>query len=385
MLAHADSKAAEVALKWQGGDWSANDVRKVLDELGISSPSPAIDPTPAPAMAPPVPSAALSLTLGQLVGAFWKERCSAWKPRTVTEYLTCKSRILSEMGEDLPVASIDYYKAKAFRDKLLKSGLSPARVNLYTGFLKALLAFEMQTTRILPANPCERLQYKDTRRKDELRAAFDPDDLRMMFVDSDAYGQDQIKAPERFWVPLIALYTGARMEEICQLHDDQIAEVDGHWCMVVEAKHPDQSVKTSEKRLIPLHPFLLDLGLHRFAQKRTGSGHLWPTLPRLNNRYGHYFGRWFKEFKDKCGIDPKPSFKVFHSFRHTVETKLQYEEADQRLIDQMMGHSVAAESARYGKQFVNKLHDNVVLKLNWREEIGLDHLLKSKWAAAHLG
>jgi len=375
-MARADVKTSEVALKWQRGEYTAQDVQNVLYELGVSDAAEtnsSLSPAPVPQPEPP------SLTIGQLVSAYWKEKVSSWKPRTKTEYETCRARVLEMLGADSPVSSLDYYSVKRFRDGLSNSNLSESRVNLYIGFLKAVINFEMQTTRILPANPCEGLRYKDTRRKDELRAVFDLDDLKAMFIDSPEFGKDQINQPERFWVPLLALYSGARMEELCQLYADQVQEVEGYWCFQIEAKYKGQSVKTSEKRTVPLSPFLLELGFHRYAQQ-VGEGRLWPSLPRINNRWGHYFGRWFKEFKDKCGIDPRKNYKVFHSFRHNVETKLQYEEVEQRYIDQLLGHSNRAESARYGKRFVERLHDNAVMKLDWHKKIDLSHLFRSKWA-----
>ena len=376
LMARADVKTSEVALKWQRGEYTAQDVQNVLYEMGVSDPAES-DNGPSPSSIeeaePP------SLTIGQLVSAYWKEKESTWKPRTQTEYETCRSRVLDMLGADSPVISLDYYSVKKFRDGLSKTNLSNSRVNLYLGFLKAVINFEMQTTRILPANPCEGLRYKDTRRKDELRAVFDLEDLKSMFISSPEFGKDKIKQPERFWVPLLALYSGARMEELCQLFAEQVHEVDGYWCFQIEAKYKGQSVKTSEKRTVPLSPFLLELGFHRYAQQ-VGEGRLWPSLPRINNRWGHYFGRWFKEFKDKCGIDPKKNYKVFHSFRHNVETKLQYEEVEQRYIDQLLGHSNRAESARYGKRFVERLHDNAVMELDWHKQLDLGHLLKSKWA-----
>ena len=379
LMAHADVKTSEVALKWQRGEYTAQDVQNVLYEMGVSDPAEK-DSGPPPSTVAQPPEQPPSLTIGQLVSAYWKERVSGWKPRTKTEYETCRSRVLDMLGSDSLVSSLDYYSVKKFRDDLKSTNLSKSRVNLYIGFLKAVVNFEMQTTRILLANPCEGLRYKDTRRKDELRAVFDLDDLKAMFISSPGFGKDKIKRPERFWVPLLALYSGARMEELCQLFADQVQEVEGYWCLQIEAKYEGQSVKTSEKRTVPLSPFLLELGFHRYAQQQVGEGRLWPSLPRINNRWGHYFGRWFKEFKDKCGIDPRKGYKVFHSFRHNVETKLQYEEVEQRYIDQLLGHSNRAEAARYGKRFMERLHDNAVMKLDWHKQLDLSHLLKSKWA-----
>lgn len=386
MMAYADVRTTEVALKWLRGDYSAGDVGRVIEDLGVNGSCTPGSPAGG-GLAPSVPQVEEEglpngITLGEVVATFWEERAPVWKPRSHADYRTCKAHLLSELGENTPVSSLDYFKVKAYRDKLRTKGLSVARVNFYVGFLKMVLNFEMKTTRVHKVNPCEALTLKETRRKDEMRDAFDSEDLKKIFVLSDEYSKDQHDKPERFWIPLLGLYTGARLEELCQLYCDQVAEVDGYRCLVFEQTYKEQSIKTSEKRTVPLHPFLIDsLGFHRFAKKQGGAGdRLWPELPRVKNRYGHYFGRWFKTFKDGCGIDPRPNYKVFHSFRHTVETKLQYEEVDQKYINQLVGHSDKAESARYGKRNMQRLFENAVMKLTWAEELDFSHLERSKWA-----
>lgn len=216
LLAQADVKTSEVALKWLMADYSAKDEAKVLEELGVGEEASeqTVQPTTKPtqqAKSKPEPA---EITLGQLVSAFWKERSPTWKPRTKGDYETCRVHLLSELGKDTPVGTVDYYVAKAYRDKLHGAGLSVARVNFYIGFFKAVLNFEMKTTRILKVNPCEALKLKDTRRRDELRAAFDLEDLTKLFVKPREYAQDRHIKGTNFWIPLLGLYTGARLNAL---------------------------------------------------------------------------------------------------------------------------------------------------------------------------
>ena len=241
----------------------------------------------------------------------------------------------------------------------------------------------MQTTGILNTNPVDGLRLKDTRRKDELREVFTKDDLSKLFVKSKEYGQDKHKNPQNFWIPLLALFTGCRMEEICQLYVDQVSRIDGVWCLVIDEQYEDQSVKTSEKRIVPLHPFLIDeLKFHEFISGISDSGdsvgRVWVNLPRVNSRYGHYFGKWFSDFKKRSGIDSRK--KVFHSFRHTVITRLKYKDVEDRFISELVGHSIEGEKGRYGKRFNPKrLLKETVLKLDFHKEVDLSRLKESKW------
>ena len=116
---------------------------------------------------------------------------------------------------------------KDYRDQLTTSTgkpLSVSRINFYLGFIRSICQFEMQTTGVLNANPVDGLRLKDARRKDEVRDVFDLEDLAKFFIESKEYGQDKHRIPENFWIPILALYTGCRMEEMCQLYVDQVVE-----------------------------------------------------------------------------------------------------------------------------------------------------------------
>jgi len=321
-----------------------------------------------------------SIELSEVIEAFWNDRSPTWKPRSLADYDTCRRNLL-DYFKDIQVHELNYNKMKKYRDQLTGhkgKPLSVARINFYIGFAKAVCNFEMKTTGYLKVNPLEGLNLKDSRRKDELRDVFTPEDLSKLFIESEEYGQNKHRVPENFWIPLLALYTGCRMEELCQLYTDQVMDLDGIWCLNIEEKYPEQSVKTSEKRIIPLHPFLIDdLKFHQYAQSLP-EGRLWLNLNRVHNRYGHGFGQWFSKFKKRSGIDSKK--KVFHSFRHTIITHLKYKDVQDRFISELVGHSTRGEKGRYGKRFdPERLLKEAVMKLDFHEELDFRQLKASKW------
>jgi len=326
---------------------------------------------------------ASSLKFKEVVEAFWHDKSPTWKSRSLADYETCKKNLLKYF-KGIEVHELDYYKMKDYRDQLSNQKtaknkpLSISRINFYLGFAKSVCNFEMKTTGILKTNPVEGLHLKDTRRKDELREVFSKDDLSKLFVKSKEYGQDKHRIPETFWIPLLALYTGCRMEELCQLYVDQVVKIEGVWCLVIDEQYEDQSVKTSEKRLVPLHPFLIDdLKFHEFI-KSLPEGRVWTNLNRVRSRYGHGFGQWFSKFKTRSGIDS--SKKVFHSFRHTVITRLKYKDVEDKFISELVGHSTKGEKGRYGKRFKPKrLLKETVSKLDFHKEIDLSYLKSSLW------
>ena len=78
-----------------------------------------------------------------------------------------------------------------------------------------------------------------------------------------------------FGFRLLALYTGCRLEELCQLYTDDVQVRDGVPCIVVQATRPDQSVKTGEKRTVPFIRSSFEEGFLEYVE---GSG-LGPSLP----------------------------------------------------------------------------------------------------------
>jgi len=211
-----------------------------------------------------------TVTFGQAAQSYWDERSGDWKPRTRSSYQSAFDHLLEHFGADTPVAEIDYYGMKEYRDKLRgEKKLSVSRTNFYLGFVKAVFNLEMKTTRQLTVNPASGLTLRDDRRRQDLREVFNDDELKKLFVKSLEYGRDRHNLPYKFWIPLLGLYTGAREEELCQMDTTDIVEVDGVWCIDINQNGPQKSVKTSEQRIVPLHPFLVELGLPKFA---SGSG-----------------------------------------------------------------------------------------------------------------
>lgn len=75
-------------------------------------------------------------------------------------------------------------------------------------------------------NPAGGMTIKNPKRANEERQAFTDDDLIKLFHRED-YRRERAMLPHRYWAPLIALFTGARQNEIAQLHLTDFCETDG--------------------------------------------------------------------------------------------------------------------------------------------------------------
>lgn len=112
------------------------------------------------------------------------------------------------------------------------------------------------------------------------RLPFSNDDLAMIFPSKD-YGVDfgrkasGFSNDAKYWIPLIAAYTGARLEEICQLtvNDIKTDEATGiiyaditDIGMAADGEQKKAKTKTSV-RPIPIHSVLLKIGLMEYVEK----------------------------------------------------------------------------------------------------------------------
>lgn len=122
----------------------------------------------------------------------------------------------------------------------------------------------------------------------------------------------------RFFIPLLALYHGCRLNELCQLRVDDVISKNGILALDLTAKKTDQRVKNSaSKRIVPLHETVLRAGFEEFVESMRAKGEerLWPEL-EVNSRgyYSDAFQKWFSRFLEKA--DAREGKKSFHCFRH---------------------------------------------------------------------
>jgi integrase len=98
-----------------------------------------------------------------------------------------------------------------------------------------------------------------------------------------------------------------------------------------------QSVKSlAAVRVVPIHRELIRLGFLRYADSVSGPS-LWPRLPQRAGKPGGFFSQYFGQLRRELGI---PAQTVFHSFRHSVRTKLAEASVAEPTIDRILGHSV---------------------------------------------
>lgn len=134
----------------------------------------------------------------------------------------------------------------------------------------------------------------------------------------------------QYWLPVIGLYTGARVNEVCQLNPQcDNWDEDGIWFFdFTEESDTDDRVKKSIKtpgsvRRVPIHSKLIELGFLVYVerQRKQGSRLLFPQWVPTRGRASPAGEDWFREFLADTGLrDETPGKTILgmHAFRHTL-------------------------------------------------------------------
>jgi integrase len=231
----------------------------------------------------------------------------------------------------------------------------------YLNFIRSMFTHAVNHEYV-DRNPVDGLVPDKKKGARQQRDPFSIDDLKKIF-DPNHYPLQEEKA-SRFWLPVMALYTGCRLEELSQLYTEDVNEVDGIWVLDIN-NSKDKKVKTeASKRLVPLHPYLVYvLKFPEFVKKVKEREHdrvFW-ELTKYNNKYGHKVTEWFRRYKDGIGIKAPRGKKVFHSFRHNVTDHLYKAMVMESLIEEFTGRAGKTETRkRYAKGYrVKTLYEEV--------------------------
>ncbi|MBF6618032.1 MAG: site-specific integrase [Candidimonas sp.] len=120
----------------------------------------------------------------------------------------------------------------------------------------------------------------------------------------------------------MALFSGARVEELCQLRLDDFSEDGGIPFFFIRRKHEEQDTKTSSSiRRVPVHLILIRIGLLSYVERLREAKDDWLFPLLVTDVKGNRSGNWSKWFgrylRDTVKI--KDPAIVFHSFRHTFK------------------------------------------------------------------
>ncbi|MEG3169446.1 site-specific integrase [Sphingomonas sp. LB3N6] len=278
------------------------------------------------------------------------------------------ARWFYERTERKPVERITRQNVLAFKDKLLAEGQTVANTNMKLSRLRTLLGWAYQND-LAPANVAEGISVKVADGGKMQRQPFSLSDLQAIFSSPVYANGDRPKGGRleaAYWLPLLALFTGVRLEEIGQLrvsdvqrkeYPDQDGKMLSGWFLHITGATDDKGqanrIKNSaSERLVPLHPELERLGFVAYVEKLLDQkGRVFPDLkPNIFGRLTAKWGEWFGPYmRNVCGITDKR--KVFHSFRHTFKDYVRRARIAEGVQRQLMGHAGKDVADDYGSGY----------------------------------
>jgi len=281
-------------------------------------------------------------------------------------YASSAKLFYSTMGRK-SVELVSKADVMAYKNKLIAEGRSQTNVRDHLAYIRTLFKWAAQNDHIA-ANPAQDVRMA-VKAKAEKRQDFNIDDLNALFagpVHAEGHRPKDVRAggEAAYWMPLLALFMGARREEIGQLRVSDVQQapyIDAEeerqevWCIDITDATDDaeglanQLKNAGSRRLIPLHPKLIELGFIDYVQSLPDQrGRVFPVLTPsgIGQKLTDKWGQWFTQYKRKCGITDKA--KVFHSFRHTWKTHAVDAGIAERICRQFQGHEGKDAADKYG-------------------------------------
>lgn len=338
---------------------------KSLQSLAVAVPAPPVNVSPAESAR--VAMAKTGPTIDELVKD-WKGKegsrnaCTVHAVQSAIRELTafCQVTHVSELTKAIAVN---------FRKHLMEHG-SAQTAQTKIGLISAVFNFALRDDRI-KQSPFQGVSVRLPRNLPKARVSFDADDVQRIFS-HPIFSERVVVAQSRaggiaaYWLPLMACFTGARMEEIGQLKQGDFKKGAGQrkidYFEINNAEGNETKTVTSNRE-VPLHPVLIRLGLLDYvASLPTPGAALFPDLKR--NKFGKLtgsFSKWFGGFlRVDVGIsDPR---KTFHSFRHGFATNWRVCGLPENVRFVIDGHAPETVGAMYGEtplslqsQYMNQL------------------------------
>lgn len=350
------------------------DHQRAMEALASLRDSLARTPAPAAVLAPPVGP------LLRASAAKFLEHCRQVNKSAATLLETDHSvRLFCDLNDDVPMASISAEHIDTFRSAL---AVWPARARLlpeYRGLSARQIVSKARKTpgrsgglgvrtvekhldrlrtffnwavqrREMTHNPLTGLRLQTTAEKyTHTRRGFRPEELAALF-DPERRASLCSSDPHYYWIPTMALFTGARLGELAQLRVNDLDQVGDVWGIHITSESSKSLKNSQSRRFIPLPGRLLALGLLDYANEMKASGtfELFPGgAVGSKNGPGDKVSKWFNRtyMRKACGLgDGETSF---HSFRHTFLSAADRLGLTETQSGALTGHAARSVQARH--------------------------------------
>jgi integrase len=275
--------------------------------------------------------------------------------------------------------------------------INPTNLNAYMARFGSLLNWAVEEEYI-DRNPSKGLQLAETVHPQERRRPFSTQQLQRIFNApvytgcKDEHTGYAVPGPTlatgaRYWVALLGLFSGARLNEMCQLDVADVRIIEGVACIVITeesmTRARDKSLKNkASARIVPVHPMLLQLGFMDFVNRKRGSGalKLFDDLPPGAKGFRSVaYSRWFARFLVHASASAPQT--CYHSFRHAFRDAARNARLDRDIVLRLGGWTTGGGQSEAADAYGVGYHPSVLYEAVAKIEYsGLDltHLMQNR-------
>lgn len=262
------------------------------------------------------------------------------KPRTAAETDYAVANLAEFLGHE-DAMNITRDDMARWRDAMKAEGRSNNTWNNRLSLVRQIMEYGVKE-RTIATNPADGLRLRKNKPRSPL--PYSNDDAARILIAARLETRPSLR-----WCHWIMAFTGMRAAESMQLHGGDIRQDSGVWFFDINEDAADKSVKTANRRRVPIHTALVAEGFLAYAQTFAADAPLFPDKPldKFGSRGGRAWNVIGKWVRNTVGItDPQKA--PDHSWRHRVEDELRAVEAPEEVRDAIIGHTRKTTGGLYG-------------------------------------
>lgn len=238
----------------------------------------------------------------------------------------------------------------------------------WTVTFKRMFAFAV-SRRLLEHNPAGDMMKKPSAEEANDRQPYTEVDLDFIFTRPMFHGFSgpidtgyrratgiTVVQDTKYWLPIVALHTGMRLEELASLRKDEVIDDSDVVAFDLTRRRigGSRGVKNrSARRIVPLHHRLHDLGFVAWMRAQEGfvfAGLSEDKAGKRGSQFTKWWGHWCTANAEREGEGIDDPALTFHSFRHSFKRAARESPVKEEIHDLITGHSKGNTVARsYGR------------------------------------
>jgi integrase len=279
------------------------------------------------------------------------ERWKKTKKRSEDSVRACERALVlfEDHTGDTPLQTITRAQGDDFRSWLQTLGTASKTAHDRLNWVKSLLVYAYRDLELISRQPWEGIDIEH--RTEKPRGPWTDEELKAffslpLFTRHELPTTAKAGADAAYWIPLLGLYTGTRVGELCQLRAEDVETTKHGAFICITEEAVGATVKTAAGiRRVPVHSELVRLGFLDYVatMKKARAVSLWPRMPMRKGKPGAYFSDWVNAFHKAATDNPKAP--VFHELRHTVRSALHSAKVEHETIGRIIGHETGLSDA----------------------------------------